>query len=91
MRNTVHTLLQPQGILQTYSAMVLTRVWRCAFTGVRLAHKILSALRWLAAPILLLWNSALAHQITMGLRHGNEKQTAQTVLGVHQQIQAGFR
>lgn len=91
MRNTVHTLLQPQGILQTYSAMVLTRVWHCVFIGVRHTHKILSALRWLAAPILLLWNSVLARQIMMGLRHGNEKQTAQMVLGVHQQIQAGFR
>jgi len=91
MRNTVHTLLQPQGILRTYSAMVLTRVWHCAFIGARLAHKILFALRWLAAPILQLRNSALARQTTMALQHGKEKQIAQMALGVHNQTQAGFK
>jgi len=91
MRNTVHTLLQPQGILQTYSAMASTRMWHCAFIGVHHAHKILSALRWLVAPILPLRNSVLARQTMMALQHGSEKQTAQVEHGVYQQTQAGFK
>lgn len=91
MRNTVPTYQQAKGIYQTYSAMGLTQVWRCVFTGVRHAHKILSALRWLVAPILPLRNSVLARQTTMALQHGSEKQTAQVEPGVYQQTQAGFK
>jgi hypothetical protein len=91
MRNNAHILLHQKGILQTYNVLVLSKMWRYVFIGVRPIHKTLFALPWLVAIILRLRNNALVCQTMMALQRGNAKQTVQAGLGVRQQIQAGFK
>jgi hypothetical protein len=66
-------------------------MWHYVFTGVQHVLKTLSALRWSVVPILRLQNNVPVRQTTMGLQHGNKKQTVLVGLGVRHQTQDGFK
>jgi hypothetical protein len=91
MRSNAHILLPLWGILQTYNAQELNRMWRYVFTGAHPVQLILSALRWLFAVPLQSLKTALAQSTSLVRLRGVETQPALVALGDHLLRLAGFK
>ena len=91
MRSNAHILLPLWGILQTYNAQELNRMWRYVFTGAHPVQLILSALRWLFAVPLQSLKIALAQLTSLVRLRGVETQPALVALGDHLLRLVGFK
>jgi hypothetical protein len=91
MRSNAHIRLPLWDILQTCSALELSKIWHYGFTGAHPAQPILYALLWLSAALLQSLKIVRALQTSLAQLLGVGIQLAQTVLGVLQSHLAGFK